>query len=56
MSARYIDPAVLSHRVLSQQVELMCRVSVVPLLGSAFIAAIVAYSALADSGPRAAAA
>lgn len=34
----------------------MCRVSVVPLLGSAFIAAIVAYSALADSGPRAAAA
>jgi signal transduction histidine kinase len=51
-----MDPGVLNHRVLTQQVELMCRVSVVPLLGSAFIAAIVAYSALADSGPRAAAA
>jgi signal transduction histidine kinase len=56
MTVRSIDPAVLNHRVLTQQVELMCRVSVVPLLGSAFIAAIVAYSALADSGPRAAAA
>lgn len=54
MNARSLDPAVLNHRVLTQQVELMCRVSVVPLLGSAFIAAIVAYSALADSGPRAA--
>lgn len=31
----------------------MCRVSVVPLAGSAFIAAIVAYAALEDSGPRA---
>jgi signal transduction histidine kinase len=49
-----MDPVVLNHRVLSQQVALMCRVSVVPLLGSAFIAAIVAYSALEDSGPRAA--
>jgi signal transduction histidine kinase len=56
MSARSIDPAVLNHRVLTQQVELMCRVSVVPLLGSAFIAAIVAFAALADSGPRATAA
>jgi signal transduction histidine kinase len=56
MSARSIDPAVLNHRVLTQQVELMCRVSVTPLLGSAFIAAIVAYSALEDSGPRASAA
>lgn len=56
MSARSLDPAVLKHRVLSQQVALMCRVSVVPLLGSALIAAIVAYSALADSGPRASAA
>jgi signal transduction histidine kinase len=55
MSARSIDPAVLNHRVLTQQVELMCRVSVTPLLGSAFIAAIVAYSALEDSGPRASA-
>jgi signal transduction histidine kinase len=53
MNARSLDPAVLNHRVLTQQVELMCRVSVVPLLGSAFIAAIVAYSALEDSGPRA---
>jgi signal transduction histidine kinase len=56
MNVRSIDPEVLNHRVLSQQVELMCRVSVVPLLGSAFIAAIVAYSALEDSGPRASAA
>lgn len=56
MTVRSVDPAVLNHRVLTQQVELMCRVSVVPLLGSAFIAAIVAYSALADSGPQAAAA
>lgn len=56
MSARSIDPAVLNHRVLSQQVELMCRVSVVPLVGSAFIAAIVAYAALEDSGPLASAA
>ena len=55
MNARFIDPAVLNHRVLSQQVELMCRVSVVPLLGSSLIAAIVAYAALEDSGPRAAA-
>jgi signal transduction histidine kinase len=54
MNARLLDPAVLNHRVLTQQVELMCRVSVVPLLGSAFIAAIVAYAALEDSGPRAA--
>lgn len=50
MSARSIDPGVLKHRILSQQVALMCRVSVVPLLGSAFIAAIVAYVALEDSG------
>lgn len=56
MSVRSIDTAVLNHRVLTQQVELMCRVSVVPLLGSAFIAAIVAFAALADSGPRATAA
>jgi signal transduction histidine kinase len=56
MNVRSIDPEVLNHRVLTQQVELMCRVSVVPLLGSAFIAAIVAYAALADSGPRATAA
>ena len=56
MSARCIDPAILEHRVLSQQVALMCRVSVVPLLGSAFIGAIVAYSALEDSGLRASAA
>ena len=53
MNVRSLDPAVLNHRVLSQQVELMCRVSVVPLLGSAFIAAIVAYVALEDAGPRA---
>lgn len=53
MNARSLDPAVLNHRVLTQQVELMCRVSVVPLLGSAFIAAIVAYAALEDAGPRA---
>jgi signal transduction histidine kinase len=56
MNVRSVDPEVLHHRVLTQQVELMCRVSVVPLLGSAFIAAIVAYAALAVSGPRAAAA
>jgi signal transduction histidine kinase len=56
MSARSIDPDVLSHRILSQQVALMCRVSVVPLAGSAFIAAIVAYAALEDSGPKASAA
>jgi len=56
MNVRSLDPEVLKHRVLSQQVELMCRVSVVPLLGSAFIAAIVAYAALEDSGPRASAA
>src|SRR5687768_11352656 len=55
MSARSIDPDVLNHRVLSQQVGLMCRVSVVPLLGSASIAAIVAYAALEDSGPQASA-
>lgn len=56
MSARPIDPDVLDHRILSQQVALMCRLSVVPLLGSVFIGAIVAYSALEDSGPEASAA
>jgi signal transduction histidine kinase len=53
MSARFIDPTDLDHRILSQQMALMCRVSVMPLLGSVFIAAIVAYSALEDSGPLA---
>ncbi len=56
MSARSIDSDVLDHRILSQQVALMCRLSVVPLLGSVFIAAIIAYCALEDSGPHASAA
>jgi signal transduction histidine kinase len=56
MSARSIDPEVLDHRILWQQVALMCRLSTVPLLGSVFIAAIIAYCALEDSGPRASAA
>lgn len=56
MNSRSIDLEVLDHRILSQQVALMCRLSVVPLLGSIFIGAIIAYSALEDSGPRATAA
>lgn len=56
MTASSIDPDILDQRILLQQVALMCRLSVVPLLGSVFIAAIVAYSALEDSGPRACAA
>ena len=55
MSSRSIDADSLNHRILSQQVALMCRASVVPLLGSIFIGAIIAYSAIEDSGPRASA-
>lgn len=54
MTVPSIDPAVVQHRILSQQVALMCRLSVVPLIGSLFIGAIMAYSALEDSGPVAA--
>lgn len=45
-------PEVLNHRILVEQVSLMCRLSTIPLLGSIFIGAIVAYLAIADSGMR----
>ena len=46
-------PDVLNHRVLGEQVALMCRLSTIPLVGSIFIGAIVAILAVKDSGMRA---
>lgn len=44
---------VLNHRILREQVALMCRLSTIPLLGSILIGAIVAVLAVKDSGMRA---
>jgi hypothetical protein len=43
----------LSRRILAEQVALMCRLSAIPLLGSVFVGAIIAYIAIEDSGMRA---
>jgi signal transduction histidine kinase len=55
MSAAPVTPApeVLRHRILGEQVALMCRLSTIPLLGSVFIGAIVAILTIKDSGMRA---
>jgi signal transduction histidine kinase len=45
-----LDPEVLSHRILTEQVALMCRLTTSPLLGSLLIGAIIAYLAVEDSG------
>jgi signal transduction histidine kinase len=45
-----MDPAVLDHRILNEQVALMCKLSIAPLLGSTVIGAIIAYVAVEDSG------
>jgi signal transduction histidine kinase len=47
-----LAPDVLDHRVHAEQVALMCRLTTIPLLGSIFIGAIVAYLAIEDSGTR----
>jgi signal transduction histidine kinase len=44
------DSDVLSHRILTEQVALMCRLTTSPLLGSIFVGAIIAYLAAEDSG------
>jgi len=44
------NPEVLQHRALYEQVALMCRLTTLPLFGSIFIGAILAYLAIADSG------
>jgi hypothetical protein len=45
-------PEVLNHRILREQVALMCRLTTLPLVGSIFIGAIVAYLVIEDSGLR----
>src|ERR1044071_8110617 len=45
-----LDPEILQHRILSEQVTLMCRLTTLPLVGSIFIGAILAYLATADAG------
>jgi len=45
-----MDPKVLNDRILVEQVALMCSLSTAPLLGSILIGAIIAYSAVDDSG------
>jgi signal transduction histidine kinase len=45
-----VDSEVLQHRILSQQVALMCRLSIVPLVGSILIGAIIAYTVIEDAG------
>ena len=45
-----MDPKVLNDRILAEQVALMCRLSTAPLLGSILVGAIIAYSAVEDSG------
>jgi signal transduction histidine kinase len=47
-----LDPKVLSNRILTEQVALMCRLTTSPLLGSTIIGAIIAYLAIEDSGLR----
>jgi signal transduction histidine kinase len=44
------NPEVLQHRILYEQVALMCRLTTLPLFGSLFIGAILAYLAIEDSG------
>jgi signal transduction histidine kinase len=55
MSAAPATPApeILQHRILGEQVALMCRLTTIPLLGSVFIGAIVAILTIKDSGMRA---
>jgi len=45
-----LNPDVLRHRILSEQVALMCRLTTSPLFGSIFIGAIVAYLVSKDAG------
>ncbi len=45
-----LDPDVLQHRILYEQVAMMCRLTTLPLFGSIFIGAILAYLAIADAG------
>jgi signal transduction histidine kinase len=40
----------LNRRILAEQVALMCRLTTIPLLGSIFVGAIIAYVAVADAG------
>jgi signal transduction histidine kinase len=47
-----LAPEVLNHRILTEQVALMCRLTTLPLFGSIFIGAIIAYLAVEDSGLR----
>jgi signal transduction histidine kinase len=44
------NPEVLQHRTQYEQVALMCRLTTLPLAGSIFIGAILAYLAVEDSG------
>lgn len=44
------EPEAIRHRVLSEQVTLMCRLTPIPLLGSIVIGALVAYVVARDSG------
>jgi signal transduction histidine kinase len=45
-----LNPVELSQRILAEQVALMCRLTMLPLLGSIFIGAIMAYLVYEDSG------
>jgi signal transduction histidine kinase len=45
-----LNPTILQHRILFEQVALMCRLTTLPLAGSIFIGAILAYLALQDAG------
>src|SRR5712672_1089861 len=44
------DSELLNQRILAEQVALMCRLSTIPLFGSIFIGAIMAYVAIPDAG------
>jgi len=46
-----LSPAILRHRILFEQVALMCRLTTLPLVGSIFIGAILAYLAIEGAGP-----
>jgi signal transduction histidine kinase len=44
------DAKVLDQHILAEQVALMCRLTPIPLFGSVFISAIMAYVAVTDAG------
>ena len=47
------DAEVLHQRIQTEQVALMCRLTTIPLVGSIFVGAIMAYVAAEDSGVQA---